>query len=163
MTSDTPLSRLRAGLDRDEQLARVAIDAELPLPIGWRDPQIGARWRYSEFEEYGRTVGQVQNRLDLNILRGAANDQKRHIARQDPKATLDRVEAIRTLIAYRDEAMAKLDQSQAKLDAIPGAAPLPPDLVQQARVDLAEFGAYEKALSILASIYPEPTETGEPT
>jgi hypothetical protein len=100
-------------------------------------------------------------RIAQAALEAAANEWRPvflHSSRQCPKATLDRVEAIRTLIAYRDEAMAKLDRSQAKLDAIPGAAPLPPDLVQQARIDLAEFGAYEKALSILASIYPEPTD-----
>jgi hypothetical protein len=129
-----PLSLLRAGLDEDERIARASGGDE------WMDDD-----RF--------------NRVDVAEGYIETSHHGPHIARQCPKATLDRVEAIRTLIAYRDEAMAKLDQSQAKLDAIPGAAPLPPDLVQQARIDLAEFGAYEKALSILASIYaPESAE-----
>lgn len=99
MTFDD-ISRLQAGLDEDERIARAAIESELPLPIGWRDPQTPRRWKYFEYEEDGRTHGQVRSALDLNIHgRGSTNEQKRQIARQDPKATLDRVEAIRKVIA----------------------------------------------------------------
>jgi hypothetical protein len=97
MPADDALSRLSAGLTRDEQLARAAIKDELPLPIGWRDPQVAARWKYSEYDDGVHTAAEVRC-LDMNI-QGARNAQKRHIAEHDPARVLRQVEAIRQALA----------------------------------------------------------------
>jgi hypothetical protein len=70
------LSRLRAGLDRDEQLARAAAD------FPYDDPS-DAPWIW----------------MRAKVAQGVAMTSDAHFARQDPQSTLRRVEAIRKVIA----------------------------------------------------------------
>lgn len=92
MTVDDSLARLRAGLDRDERAAQLALSAE---------------WTISR-------PGQVvfrQGSTDTVIVRdGAAQIRDlEHMVRQDPKSTLLRVEAIRRVIVDRDCAASLLE------------------------------------------------------
>jgi hypothetical protein len=84
VTSDTPLSRLRAGLDRDEAIARKAFLPTMPGSDRW---WFDAMKVWTETEPPTPAVGHTWP------------NEGEHIARQCPQATLDRVEAIRKVIA----------------------------------------------------------------
>lgn len=82
MTIETALARLTAGLAEDEAIARAA------------NPD-GSGWDVRDFEEEG--IAAFPSAPAPEELGGRVTDQTRHMERQDPKATLDRVEAIRAV------------------------------------------------------------------
>lgn len=85
MTAEDPLSRLSAGLDRDEQLARAAGGADWAVT---KVPYEGIQVWVGEDDPLGRT-----------------DSQTAHIAEQDPARILERyVPAIRKVIARHEEA-----------------------------------------------------------
>lgn len=84
MSFDDALSRLRAGLDEDERIARAAFTNHTPGADRWRADGMQV---WNEATTSTLVVGHTWPR------------EARHIARQDPKATLDWVEAIRKVIA----------------------------------------------------------------
>lgn len=88
MTIETALARLTAGLDRDEAIARAA------------NPD-GSGWDVRDFEEEG--IAAFPSAPAPEELGGRVTDQTRHMERQDPKATLDRVEAIRRVLAIKED------------------------------------------------------------
>ncbi|MGV9540899.1 DUF6221 family protein [Nocardia beijingensis] len=131
-----PLSRLRAGLAEDERIARAAIDHE----------DGSAEWSFVPDLDDALGDGHLQPH-DLWFYYGADAD---HIARQDPKATLDRVEAIRKALGERERANRILRESQG--------------LVGSSSSQTYWEGyqdACDAVIAALASIYPEPTETGD--
>jgi hypothetical protein len=81
VTSDDILSRLSAGLDRDEQLAR-AID----------DKQFDSGWSIISYP------GAAGKTISPHIGHVHEVEAAEHIVRQDPARTLRRVEAIRKVI-----------------------------------------------------------------
>ncbi|WP_280479129.1 DUF6221 family protein [Nocardia asiatica] len=93
MTSDA-LDRLRAGLAEDERIAREAGGAtwvvDVPPAIHVSSHEIA-----DNRHALGRLgyVGTIERDAD-----------REHAARQSPKATLDRVEAIRKVLQRHDEA-----------------------------------------------------------
>ncbi|MCC3333569.1 DUF6221 family protein [Nocardia abscessus] len=144
MTSDTPLSRLRAGLDRDEQLARAAAERAAEWrsdgkgvaggPFTPADPEWG-------MEESGTHTIVYDEGWPLA-------SEAHHIARQCPQATLDRVEAIREVIA----------DYQRRLPSDDDPALEDPEF----RASWMGYRiAGELFLRALASIYPEPTDETE--
>lgn len=108
-----PLSLLRAGLDEDERIARASGGDE------WMDDD-----RF--------------NRVDVAEGYIETSHHGPHIARQCPKATLDRVEKLRELAEYARWVMGHND----------------PDCSDAGR--LARL-----VIETLASIYPEPTDETE--
>ncbi|MGW4720487.1 DUF6221 family protein [Nocardia sp. NPDC004260] len=97
MTTEDFLSRLRAGLAEDERIARAAADHDT---AGTGD----GSWFSANANYYGLTLCESESQADLLDYHQTADTE--HITRQSPKATLDRVEAIRKgldLIERRDE------------------------------------------------------------
>jgi hypothetical protein len=95
-----PLSRLRAGLDRDEQLARAAASRAAE----WKemdDAVVGGPF-YPAEPEYLITESGTHTIVYPEGWPSTAEAQ--HIARHDPATTLHRVEVIRELFALRDGA-----------------------------------------------------------
>ncbi|MEU2106464.1 DUF6221 family protein [Nocardia sp. NPDC019255] len=147
-----PLSRLRAGLAEDERIAREAIDSlrrsDMEPTLRY-EGDVGT-W-IAEPHQHGAGVRSVDVEIreegEPESWRGPrtvifsgdgepTSEVAEHAARQDPKATLDRVEAIReTVIRPYEQAIAELDLNAR--DALGG------------------------VIAALASIYPEPTETGD--
>ncbi|WP_159840186.1 DUF6221 family protein [Nocardia sp. CY41] len=154
MTAD-PLSRLRAGLAEDERIARAACDSARADTDG-----DAGEW-FVDGEDVGSagvTCGFPQRSIyDTGTgLHGIVCynegyphvEQARHIARQDPKATLDRVEAIRKVIADYERRLPSSDDPA----------------LEDAEYRASWMGyrvAGELFLRALASIYPEPTDETE--
>lgn len=129
-----PLSRLRAGLAEDERIARAAFTNHATGADRWRADGMQV---WNEAATSTLVVGHTWPR------------EARHIARQCPKATLDRVEAIRKVIADYERRLPSADDPA----------------LEDAEYRASWMGyrvAGELFLRALASIYPEPTETGEP-
>lgn len=132
------LSRLSAGLDRDEQLARAATD--LPKPITkWpekRPPWEPERWAVDRGDL--KSANGVAD--PIHDLEGGARSEAvvEHMARHDPARVLEQyVPAIRKVIARHEEAER--------------------DSVLSDRDAGFEAGLYA-ALECLASIYPDESE-----
>lgn len=125
MSIDSVLARLRAGLDEDERIARRAF---------MYDEDGADRWQLD-----GRNVWTEEARPTL-IVQGIPGLSAAQIARQDPKATLGRVEAIRRVI---DDYT-----SRATIDSGP----------QSKAFGDGYMAACRRFVETLASIYPDPTE-----
>ncbi len=142
MTIDTVLARLSAGLEKDEVIARAATPGPWRFNEykGFRDPDTGKMTEAVFSGPAGKDALCIATTGPT--LDGQSQEDGRHIARQDPKTTLDRVEAIRKVIAERESEQRRVD-----------------DL---AAVDAPGAGDYllglEFALTTLAGIYTEPTE-----
>lgn len=80
MTRSDPLSRLERGLAEEERLARATVQ----WSQSWQDFTMDGELRDDE------NAGTIAMCL--------ADQDRAHIARQDPKATLRRVEAIRKVL-----------------------------------------------------------------
>lgn len=114
MTTDDALKRLQSGLDRDERIARAAIDS-------LRRSDMAPTFRYegdvgtwiAESQKQGAGVrsvdGEIREDGEPESWRGPrqvifsgdgepTSEVAEHVARQDPKATLDRAEAIRLVL-----------------------------------------------------------------
>ena len=140
-----PLSRLRAGLDRDEAIARAACDSARAGTDG-----DASRWFVDETE--GRASAGVTSGYPQRIVGrpGGGNgvvvydegyphlEQARHIALHDPSRVLRQAEALRELAEEARLVLGKNDPV------------------------LTDAGTLaESVLELLASIYPEDTETGD--
>ena len=119
-----PLSRLRAGLDRDEAIARKAcLMVSLPGSERWQFDNMQVR-----ADDQDRTL----------VVKHTWPHEGEHIALHDPSRVLRQTAALRELA---DEARLILGKND------PG---------------LTDAGTLaESVLELLASIYPEDTETGD--
>ncbi len=88
MTVDDALAKLTAGLDEDERIAQEAIEVLGP-----------AAWNHALSEDYSGMYNSAIESADDRFARVDYEQPADHIARQDPAATLRRVEAIRKVIA----------------------------------------------------------------
>ncbi len=126
MSIDDTLAKLTAGLDRDEELARETSHPD------WDANFEGAVWDSSGW------------------VADVAGDINKHVARQDPAATLRRVEAMRQLIATYRLARRKYETGVELGWYLGRTEPM------KARTE-----AFERAIEILASIYTEDTPETE--
>lgn len=125
MTSD-PLRRLTAGLAEDERIARGTFEPDMEGQDHWQLD--------------GANVWTEEPQPTL-VVKHAWPNEARHIARQDPKLTLDRVEAIRKVIrAYVAAVGAKEQGSISRRNVTQ----------DETAVEMLGF-----VIETLASIYPE--------
>ncbi len=147
MSIDTTLARLTAGLDEDDAIARAAGERSTE----WRSDGKGVdggpftpadpEWGITESGEHTIVYDEGWP-LAPEAL---------HIARQDPKATVLRVEAIRKVIDWKrvhDELFAPLGDVTE---------------VDRHYFERGVRAATELFIEILAGIYPEPTDETEPS
>ncbi|MFI7191448.1 DUF6221 family protein [Nocardia nova] len=131
MTPDDFLSRLSAGLDRDDQLARAADKTR------WLPEDKGITFEVDDMEsDYsGRLAADTRANMD-------------HIAHHSPARTLRQVEAIRKAVEEYQRRLPPPDDPALELDEV-------------YRASWTGFQvAGELFLSALASIYADPAETG---
>ncbi|WP_245670972.1 DUF6221 family protein [Nocardia flavorosea] len=142
MSADA-ISRLLAGLERDERLARAATD--LPRPVTkWpekRPPWEPERWRVDEFCDLV-TVNGAADPIWEGDSGGGPRDigVAEHIAAHDPARVLRWVSVVRQMIATRN-GLAGLDHECEQCDGY--------------RV---EIGLYDAIFADLADIYTEDTD-----
>jgi hypothetical protein len=147
MTFGDALAALRAGLDRDEQIALAA------SPNAWR-PDI---WQ----NQHGREFLVVAD-VAIGAPAFAISDESnaKHIARQDPATTLRRAEAIRKVIAAYQDAAAKAKKSDELFgNHYPDVSP---DLRAESAWDGGRETGLREVLELLASIYRADETEGGP-
>lgn len=128
MTTDDAVARLRAGLDRDEAVARATSQSASHLSPDW----------HTEIEgDIVVVLDAQQARVAVDI--GVAAE---HIARQNPDRALRQVTCIRELLDRYGRAAAVADRGTSYDRA----------------VNSGYIAALELAVSALASIYPQEAE-----
>lgn len=143
-----PLARLRAGLDEEARIARAAAERAAE----WRSdgkgvsggPFTPADPEWSIAEDGAHTIVYDEG--------WPLEPEAFHIARQDPAATLARVEAIRKVITAYTAAVARDEERERELEA---EGLMTNGLDSDSMASGAEIYAYARVLEILASIYPE--------
>ena len=142
MTADDALSRLIAGLDADERIARAA--TKLPQPIvkypDKRPPWEPERWEIDRFGDLATVNGDRNPVHDEGGVRD--DDTAAHIANWSPKRVLDVTAAIRRVVA--DHQVAKEVNDMHRSQGFP-----------VSEEDAMAEGVFAQVLETLAAIYAE--------
>lgn len=143
MNEPDALSRLCAGLDLDEEIAQAAASRAAE----WKemeDAVVGGPFFAAEPEHL---ITESGTHTIVYPEGWPLTAEAQHIARQDPKATLDRVEAIRKVLALHDRAC-------------------DPELQKLGELDRARIAAQRETLEFvieeLAAAYADETEGANP-
>lgn len=136
-----PLSRVRAGLARDAELARAAADGET---AGTGD----GTWFAGEADHHG--IGLCASEQRAARIGYYPTPDTEHITRFDPSRVLRQVEAFQELIAEYDSHLVygpPFEDSELEGNG--------PDIWE------GRDQVFKLVFEALASIYPEDTETGD--